>query len=254
LIARLAALHFAPTPAAARNLRREGVDAAGIHITGNPVVDALRSLERRLPSPPACARGRYLLATIHRRENHGPPLDSIAGALRELLNRHGDLRLVLPVHPNPAVTGRLRAALAGQPRAFLTEPLSYPEFLAVMRGAALVLSDSGGVQEEAPALGRHVLILRETTERPEAVASGFARVVGTQPERIVREAERVLAGGLPAAPRSQPFGDGRAAERIARIVMEFLGMDPGPAPPGLDAWPPRKRSSRPALVTGRAAR
>jgi UDP-N-acetylglucosamine 2-epimerase (non-hydrolysing) len=255
LISRLATLHFAPTPAAARNLRPEGIDARDIHITGNPVVDALRMMEPQLPPPPPCARGRYVLATIHRRENHGAPLDRIAAALRTLLGRHEDLSLILPLHPNPSVSNRLRAALEGEPRAHLIDPLGYREFLATLRGAALVLSDSGGVQEEGPALGRRVLVLRETTERPEAVAAGFARVVGTDPRRIVAEAERsLLAGDPPTASGATPFGDGRAAERIVRIVLGHLGVDPGPAPRGLDSWPPRRRSRRPALLSGQAAR
>lgn len=242
LAARLATVHFAPTADAARNLRNEGIDPARIHRTGNPVVDALRAIEPRLPKPPDYARGRYLLATIHRRENQGPALESIAAALRELLRRHADLGLVLPLHPNPLVREQLRASLGAVPRARLVEPLGYPEFLAVLRGAALVLSDSGGVQEEAPALGRMVLVLRETTERPEAVACGLARVVGTDPDRIVAEAERCLAGGGIAPGRAAtPFGDGRAGDRIARVILNELGLEPGPRLRAIPHWPPRSR-------------
>lgn len=245
LVARLAALHFAPTPDAARNLRIEGVDPRSIRVTGNPVVDALRLMEGRLPAPPSWLPKRYLLATVHRRENQGPPLERIAAALRELLRRHDGLGLVLPLHPNPAVSGPIRRALGGLARVHLVEPLGYPQFLAVLRRAALVLSDSGGVQEEGPALGLRVLILRDTTERPEAVRGGLARLVGTNPERIVAEAERYLAEGLSSAPPpANPFGDGRAGDRIALAVRHHLGLpsepDRNPPPP----WPAAPKRAR----------
>jgi UDP-N-acetylglucosamine 2-epimerase (non-hydrolysing) len=241
LVSHLASLQLAPTPLARANLLREGIDPGTIHVTGNTVVDALGEILRLgrphglgLPAP------RFLLVTVHRRENHGLRLAQVAQAIRCLVRRHADLGVVLPLHPNPAVREALTGALSGVARVLLAEPLEYPRFLDLMRSAALILSDSGGVQEEATVLGKTVLVLRETTERPEAVASGHARVVGTARDAIVAAAEAAMSQGQAAPPRpgaDGPFGDGRAAIRIARAVAGFLGIDPGPAPAGLADWP-----------------
>lgn len=225
LVARMARLHFAPTEEARDNLLREGISRRAIHVTGNTGIDSLRWAARQ-PMPPGVARwlparGRGLvLVTAHRRESFGAPLRAICAALAEIA---GDTRLevVYPVHPNPNVLGPVRALLGELPRVRLLRPLPYLEFVHLMKRAALVITDSGGVQEEAPYLGRPVLVIRETTERGEGVRSGHAVVVGTDPSVIVREARRALAG-----PRRPPardlYGDGRASRRIVRAMVELL--------------------------------
>ena len=228
---RLAALHFAPTEWARDNLLREGVDPDTVHVTGNTVVDALNAiLERphRLPEPLRAAfagEGPRLLLTCHRRENHGAGVAAVCQAVETLLARHPRARVVAPVHLNPAVAEVIRERLGGHPRAHLVPPLDYLDFVHAMRASDLILSDSGGVQEEAPALGRPVLVLRETTERPEAVAAGTARLVGCDPERIVAEAHRLLtdpAAYQAMARAANPFGDGRAAVRIRTHIERFF--------------------------------
>ncbi|MGH7787204.1 MAG: non-hydrolyzing UDP-N-acetylglucosamine 2-epimerase, partial [Candidatus Binatia bacterium] len=187
LTSRLAAWHFAPTAAAAENLRREGVAAASIVVTGNPIVDALRSVVARLdrapiaPALPAerLAGRRLVLATTHRRESFGAPLREICLALRDIADRHDDVLVAIPVHLNPAVQAPVRELLGDHPRIVLTPPLDYLPFVDLMRRAHLILTDSGGLQEEAPSLGVPVLVLRDATERPEVIAAGAARLVGT---------------------------------------------------------------------------
>lgn len=240
LVARLADVHFAPTAGARGNLLAEGIDPGAVVLTGNTVVDALRSLAAEgAGGLPGWGRGRYALATIHRRENHGEPLERVARALGELVGRHPGLGLVVPLHPNPEAGARLRAALGGRERVALVEPLGYREFLGALRGAELVLTDSGGVQEEAAVLGSRVLVLRETTERPEALEEGRSCLVGTDPRAIGEAADRLLAASREVGRSGgrTAFGDGRAAERIAREVARRVGIDPGPMPAGLDAWP-----------------
>lgn len=230
----LARLHFAPTPRARENLLREGVEPARISVTGNTVVDALlatlqaldeeparlREVAQRLPAPTA---GKHLvLVTGHRRENFGAGIASICAALRRLVGR-GDVEVIYPVHLNPRVDEPVRRLLGGLEHVHLLAPVDYLAFVCLMRRATLILTDSGGVQEEAPSLGKPVLVLRETTERPEAVEAGVAILVGADEERIVAEAERLLDD--PAhygriARRQNPYGDGRAAERIVRRILE----------------------------------
>jgi UDP-N-acetylglucosamine 2-epimerase (non-hydrolysing) len=231
IIGAIADLHFAPTRSAADALLAEGCDARCVHVTGNSGIDALLAVRDRLRDGALAAplvaglrarfAGRRIVAvTCHRRESWADRLDPIAQALRTLAGRE-DVAVVLPLHPNPQLGLAFRAALEGLPNVALTDPLDHAEFVALLDACHLVLTDSGGVQEEAPALGKPVLVLRETTERPESVAAGTALLVGTDPARIVGEAGRLLdddrAYALMARAHS-PYGDGRAAERIARII------------------------------------
>ncbi len=231
LISALADFHFAPTPQARTNLLAEGVNRRRIWLTGNTVVDALRYISRqrqcRLPSALRGIRAdaRIVLVTAHRRENFGPGLDGICQALLELARTRQDITIVYPVHPNPNVQQPVRRLLARQPRILLLPPQSYPSFVALLRRSWLILTDSGGIQEEATVLGKPVLVLRDKTERPEAVAAGVARVVGTRPQAVVAAATRLLATGKADKVRllhKSPFGDGRAAERIAAILLREL--------------------------------
>jgi UDP-N-acetylglucosamine 2-epimerase (non-hydrolysing) len=241
LTSRLAALHFAPTLAARRHLLDEGVPERSIHVTGNTVVDALlQTAAREVPLPVEPATARYLLVTMHRREGFGAPHAEVCSALLDLVKRHPDLSILYPVHPNPNVRKPVLRRLEGKERIHLLEPASYPHFVAMMKGAELILTDSGGVQEEAPSLGTPVLVLREATERPEAVEAGRARVVGTSRSAIVSAVEEALANPRPAGVSPiNPYGDGWASERIARVVLERFGIDPGPAPEGFSpSWPP----------------
>ncbi|MDB5351541.1 MAG: UDP-N-acetylglucosamine 2-epimerase [Planctomycetota bacterium] len=241
LAARLATIHFAPTAAARANLLREGIDPRSIHVTGNTVIDALHMTLRRVGVPPIDLPGsRFLLVTAHRRENWGQPMRNIAAALRDLVERDPTLGLVIPVHPNPEVRQPLFQALEGHPRVRLIEPMRYPEFVATMAASAAILTDSGGVQEEGPALGKSVLVLRPETERPEVLASGGARLVGTERADIVAAVESCLriAPGPFSPPGSSPYGDGLAAERIARAVAVLLNLDPDISGEAPAPWPP----------------
>lgn len=234
LASHLAALHFAPTQRARRSLLAEGIADATIHVTGNTVVDALlATAARSTPLPLTPATARFLLVTMHRREGFGAPQAEVCQALVDLVERDPGLSVVYPVHPNPEVRTPSEAHLGGRARIHLIEPVGYLAFVALMKAAALILTDSGGVQEEAPALGKPVLVLRETTERPEAVESGFARLVGTARDRIVLAVEEALAQPNDAAFRPvNPYGDGWASERIARIILTRFGLDPGLPPQG----------------------
>ena len=173
----------------------------------------------------ASLSGRVLLATAHRRENFGAPLGQICSAIPALIEKFPELSAVLPVHPNPSVRAAIHAKLRDRERIFLVDPLSYPEFIHLMKRAALVLSDSGGVQEEAPTVRTPVLVMREITERPEAVESGWAQLVGTSTEEIVSRASDWLSGRkmAPSTDAPNPFGDGHAAEKILRALASFAG-------------------------------
>ena len=227
---RIAALHFAPTSGARDNLLREGISAATIHVVGNTVVDALRWARNKdadstpLVDPPK----RLILVTTHRRESFGRPLQNICRAVAELARIHDDVEVVWPVHPNPAVASTVKTVMAGRPRIHLREPLSYGAFAAAMQRACFIMSDSGGIQEEASVLGTPLLILRDLTERSEAIDAGGAQLVGTDYEAIV-EAGCQLLGDVEFHRRmsrpSQVFGDGLAAERIVRTIENFLGVD-----------------------------
>jgi UDP-N-acetylglucosamine 2-epimerase (non-hydrolysing) len=222
---RLARFHFAPTAGARENLLREGIRDAAIHVTGNTVIDALFHVAARdAPIGAALdATRRLVLVTAHRRESFGAPLRAAFGALRALADRNEGIQVLYPVHPNPNVSVPAREILGGHPRIVLCEPLEYAPFVSAMKRAHLVITDSGGVQEEAPALGKPVLVLRDETERPEAVAEGVVKLVGTSPDRILAEAQRLLddPGAYAAMARGvSPYGDGHAAERIAAILRD----------------------------------
>jgi len=226
LAARLTRLHFAPTERASENLVAEGVSPDWVHVTGNTVIDALLWVAARVEPRPDGDR-RLILVTAHRRESFGPPLMEICQALMELAGRFPDVEFLYPVHPNPNVAGPVREMLAGREGIILSDPLDYQSLVAAMKRSHLILTDSGGIQEEAPALGVPVLVLRRETERPEALAAGVARLVGPDKEAVVAEASRLLSD--PAAHQAMvkgvsPFGDGRAAERIELILARFLGV------------------------------
>ncbi len=208
----IATWRFAPSEAAAANLARE-YGKGQVQVVGNTGIDAVLAVAARLP-PVAPRNRRLVLATVHRRENLGAPVRAIAEGLRRIAAR-ADVELLLPLHPNPA----LREAFAGLPT---VAPLAYPDMVAAMRAAHHVITDSGGLQEEAPALGKPVLVLRNVTERPEAAATGVVRVIGTDPARIAAESSRLLDDADEYAARARavfPYGDGRAAQRIAQSLM-----------------------------------
>lgn len=237
LIAQLATLHFAPTAAACAALLDENIAPTAVRLSGNTGIDAVLLAVHRLDTNAATrARvdaalplhrdGRHLvLVTVHRRDNHGIRLTSIADALVALA-RVGDVEIVLPVHPNPAVRGVLNARLGGIGNVHLVPPLGYLSFIALLRRARLVLTDSGGVQEEAPAVGCPVLILRDATERPEGVAGGTARLVGSKTRTIVDAVRQLIDDDLLHARMARvwlPYGDGQAAARIAAILAQRFG-------------------------------
>ena len=227
----VADLHFAPTEQARDNLLHEGVDSETIVVTGNPVIDALYEITGRpydfnhpvfqaLPDD-----RRLILVTAHRRENFGEPMGRIFEALREIAERYrDDVHIIYPLHPNPNVRDPAQETLSGIPNLTMTDPLGYLPMAQLMKRAYLVLTDSGGLQEEAPALGTPVLVLRQVTERPEAVRAGTARLVGTDTKKIVSETSELLDD--PEAYREMaqavnPFGDGRAAERIVQALVDY---------------------------------
>jgi UDP-N-acetylglucosamine 2-epimerase (non-hydrolysing) len=224
---RLSRWHFAPTIGARDNLLREGFDPSSVHVTGNTVIDALLDVvQRDVPLPfDLPADRRMLLVTAHRRENFGAPFREVCEAVRELADRHADVHVVYPVHPNPNVSGPAHEILSGHERITLCPPLDYLPFVAAMKRAHLVLTDSGGVQEEAPALGKPVLVMRQETERPEAVEAGVVRLVGPVRTAIVAEASRLLDDPQAYAAMAKgvsPYGDGHAAARIADILERDL--------------------------------
>lgn len=224
--------YFAPTARARDNLLREGVPADRVHVTGNTVVDALRDVAARLgetdslPGLPAVQgpdrHRRLILLTAHRRESFGEPLRAVFRAVQELVHRRAEVEVLYPVHPNPNVRGPAEELLSGHPRIHLTEPLGYLELVRALKAASLVLTDSGGIQEEAPTFGVPVLVLRDVTERPEGIEAGVARLVGTDPQRIMAEVDRVLDDEAAGTDGVNPYGDGRAGARIADIVVSGL--------------------------------
>ena len=228
LISQVAQLHFAPTEVSAANCRASGV-VGEVCVTGNTVIDALLLMAEK--APPFELPGldfehqRVILATVHRRENWGERLRDIGQGFLEVLERFPDTALLLPLHRNPTVREPLQALLGDHPRAFLTEPLDYDQLVAAMRGCTLLLSDSGGLQEEAPALGKPVLVLRRTTERPEAVDAGTAKLIGTDSADILRETALLLEvdeAYQVMARAHNPFGDGQASQRILELSRSFL--------------------------------
>ncbi len=237
IVAPIAKLHFAPTDTAADALRRETIAEDTIYVTGNTVVDALQWTADRVAAAPSLAAGldpiaarfagrRIILVTTHRRENFGDGMAAIARAIGRIAARD-DVAVLFPVHPNPNVVSVMDEILGTRPNVARIEPLDYPHFVRALGMADIVLTDSGGVQEEAPALGKPVLVMRETTERPEGVAAGTARLIGTDEDRIVSEIFTLLddTSRYSAMARAHnPFGDGHAAAKIAKVVAHAVGL------------------------------
>lgn len=233
LTTQVADLHFAPTEHAAARLRGEGIPAADVYVIGNTVVDAVLEAvgmpcefdDPRLAGFASGQRGRFILMTAHRRESWGDQMEQICLGARDVLDAYADLSLVFPVHRNPVVREVVDRVLVGHPRAILTEPLDYLPFVKLMAASTLIMSDSGGVQEEAPSLDTPVLVLRETTERPEALETGAVRLAGVTRESVVATAHAVLGSEeayRAMAEAANPFGDGTAARRIVEILEERL--------------------------------
>lgn len=227
----VADLHFAPTQSAASALMAENIPSAAVHVTGNTVIDALLATKQKIVEQPALASGLDVLAhrfagrrivtvTSHRRENFGAGMAHIGDAIAAIADRP-DTAVIFPVHPNPQVRTVMNARLGAHRSVALIEPLDYPHFVRLMDMSDVILTDSGGIQEEAPSLGKPVLVMRDTTERPEGVAAGTARLVATDTARVVRETQRLLddpAAHKEMAMAHNPYGDGHAAARIARII------------------------------------
>jgi UDP-N-acetylglucosamine 2-epimerase (non-hydrolysing) len=229
LTTQLASLHFAPTETSVANLRADGVDAAGIYKTGNTVIDALLMTAKKLPVNEG-RTGRQVLVTAHRRENWGEPMGNICRAVRRLVEANDDVSVLFPIHRNPVVRETANAILGNHPRISMIEPLEYAPFVAAMRDSYLILTDSGGVQEEAPSLGKPVLVMRTTTERPEAIDAGTVKLVGVDEETIFQTAQTLLndqAAYDAMAKAVNPYGDGHASERIVQAVRYFLGLREG---------------------------
>lgn len=227
-------LYFAPTERARQNLLREGTDPRTVHVVGNTVIDALRQVLVRdydIATGPLAAipfERRVVLVTAHRRESFGSGLVAICRALRRLADAMDDIQIVYPVHLNPNVREPVQHFLEGHPRISLIEPLDYLSLVQLMRRSTLILTDSGGIQEEAPSLGKPVLVLREATERPEAVEAGCALIVGTDPKRIFGETRRLLDDGdaySRMARVANPFGDGMASGRIVNLLRAASKLD-----------------------------
>jgi UDP-N-acetylglucosamine 2-epimerase (non-hydrolysing) len=237
LISRLATYHFAPTEHNRQTLLAEGVADASIFVTGNPVVDSLHGI---LGSRHSDSLGktlertsgfRRLVLTTHRRESLGDVMRANLAVLRDFVEARDDVALIFPVHPNPSVVDAARKVLSDHPRIHLIDPLDYPDFIHLLSEAWLIVSDSGGVQEEAPTLGKPVLVIRENTERPEAVEAGFSRLVGGSPQTLAAMLEEADTKGswittLSAA--ENPFGRGDSGERIAAIVANMLRSKTAP--------------------------
>jgi len=224
---RLARWHFAPTESARQNLLNEGIQDREIFVTGNTVIDALKSVTKLVKSVGVELDDskRLILVTSHRRENFGKPIREICRAVRTLVERNRDIQVLYTVHPNPNVKSIVHELLGGIPRVVLCQPLEYIPFVAAMESAYLILSDSGGIQEEAPALGRPVLVLRTETERPEAVDAGVVKLVGSDYEKIIDNVQQLLDDDskyLKMARGISPYGDGRAAKRIVQVLNEYF--------------------------------
>ena len=218
-------LHFAPTDRSRYNLLRSGVPEERIFVTGNTVIDALLSIAGEIPDEPGTEGRRELLVTAHRRENWGEPMQNLCRAIRDLVEKYPDLHITFAMHRNPIVREVVTNALGSLDRVSLIEPPDYRPFVALMKRATLILTDSGGVQEEAPSLGKPVLVARRTTERPEGVTAGTVKLVGTDRERVVEEASRLLDDPAAYAAMAQarnPYGDGQAAARIRTAIFQHF--------------------------------
>ena len=225
----LSTLHFPPTEGALHNLQREGIPDNRILVTGNTGIDALLWTQAKLLKsgvPTAASNRRRILVTAHRRENHGDPMRQLCAALETLLARFDDIDVHFPVHLSPKVREVVWPLLADHPRVHLSDPLDYPDFVTAMMQAHVILTDSGGVQEEAPSLGKPVLVMRDSTERPEAVQAGAAILVGTDHDRLVAETSRLLTDPHHYQAMAQavnPYGDGQATPRILDAILNHVG-------------------------------
>ena len=239
ITSQIASLHLAPTSVARANLERESVASETITVTGNTVIDALlTTVEKRVPftddalaalamKRAADPANQVLLVTTHRRENQGGAMRGVGRALARLAKQHPNMTIVLPAHRNPVVREAVLPALVGAENVIITEPLAYGEFTRLIDLADVVLTDSGGVQEEAPSLGKPVLVMRENTERPEAVTAGTVRLIGTDEDRVVTETARLLTDRkayTAMANSVNPYGDGRAAVRTVAAIAHMLGI------------------------------
>lgn len=223
LLSTLATYHFCPTKGSARNLERESIKGTGVHVTGNTIVDALEWIRSRNKlddrgSISAAIRSPYVLVTAHRRESFGEGLRNICSALRRIAQVFPDLRFVYPVHLNPKVRGPVEEMLTGIDNIILLSPVSYLSLLTLLQGAAFVLTDSGGIQEEAPSFGKHCIVMRDRTERTESVESGLSELVGAHEEKIVDAVRRTWTERRSHLGSANPYGDGKAATRILEIL------------------------------------
>lgn len=248
LLTTIASLHFPPTTEALRNLQNNGVDESQVLVTGNTVCDALQAIARNLPSglpdeletraggklnEKIPAGHKFLLVEAHRRENLGQPMADACQALKQIVESFPDIHIVFSVHKNPKVREVVYPALEGLERVHLLEPVDYPVLIRLIRECMFILTDSGGIQEEAPSLGKPVLVMRKTTERPEGVHAGVAKLVGTDTDTVFEEAERLLTQQSYYDRMSRvenPYGDGRASERIRDGILHFFGGGPRPQP------------------------
>jgi UDP-N-acetylglucosamine 2-epimerase (non-hydrolysing) len=229
ITARIAKFHFSPTPASERNLLNEGINQGDIFMTGNTVIDALHMItngEIKMDSNPI-SKSQMILVTVHRRENFGDPLKNICKAINIILEKNSNVVFLIPVHLNPNVYKIIHEAFNSNHRVRLCSPLGYFEFISAMQSSYFILTDSGGVQEEAPALGKPVLVLRDETERPEAIESGAVKLIGTKVESIVTEVQHLLNDSTyynSMAKGVSPYGDGHASERILKVISEYFEM------------------------------
>ena len=220
---KIARWHFCPTQRAVANLRAEGIDSASLYLTGNTGIDALRLTLERVKTSAASGHRRRILLTAHRRENQGDRIEAICGAVRAIVREFADVEFIVPVHPSPAVRSSFEGLLSGLDRVQLLPPLAYQRLVAEMAQAYLILTDSGGIQEEAPYLKKPVLVLRDVTERPEAVEAGVARLVGTELPAVVGAVRELLTNAATYARMAgggSPYGDGYAAQRIAAVLTQ----------------------------------
>ncbi|MGB9682570.1 MAG: non-hydrolyzing UDP-N-acetylglucosamine 2-epimerase [bacterium] len=219
----IATLNFAPTRKARENLIREGVKEDRIIVTGNTIVDAVEWISRDIPY--INSDKKIILVTAHRRENWGNPMKELALAIKDLIERFPDIRFIVPLHKNPIVRNVFISVLSGEPQVELVEPLDYPSLIGMMKNSYMVLTDSGGIQEEAPTFGKPVLVLRETTERPEGIEKGVAKLIGMNRENIILNVTRLLTDEsyyFSMSKAGNPYGDGKASQRIVNGIQYFF--------------------------------
>jgi UDP-N-acetylglucosamine 2-epimerase (non-hydrolysing) len=224
-----ATVNFAPTEKAKENLIREGIEEKSIIVTGNTIVDAVEWISRRVPD--IKSDKKIILVTAHRRENWGKPMEELALAIKDLITRFSDIKFIIPLHKNPIVRKVFIDTLSREPQVELVDPLDYPYLIGVMKNSYIVITDSGGIQEEAPTFGKPVLVLRKTTERPEGIEKGVAKLVGMNRENIVMNIERLITDRsyyLSMSKAGNPYGDGKAAKRIVKGILYFLKIGDRP--------------------------